>query len=162
MIRLVELQDIPALCGIYNHYVENTIATFEEVTVPQGELAHRIAVVGKNFPWLVLEERGEIIGFAYANYWKARSAYRFTLESTIYLHPEHCGRGHGVRLYGELLARLKRMDGIHRLLACVSLPNAASVALHEGLGFRKIGHFSEVGRKFDRWIDVGYWELTMA
>jgi L-amino acid N-acyltransferase YncA len=158
---MVELQDIPTLCGIYNHYVEHTIATFEEVPIHQPELAHRIAVVGKNFPWLVYEEQGAVLGFAYGNYWKARSAYRFTLETTIYLDHRQCGRGIGRVLYSGLLDRLTRQHEAHRLLACISLPNERSVALHENLGFRKIGHFAEVGRKFDRWVDVGYWELRV-
>ena len=161
MIRLVESQDIPALCAIYNHYVENTIATFEESPISTAELAHRVAMVGKHFPWLVFEERGEVRGFAYGNYWKARSAYRFTLETTIYLDHRHCGRGLGRLLYGDLLERLRDQHQPHRLLACISLPNAASVALHETLGFRDIGRFSEVGCKFGQWIDVGYWELRL-
>lgn len=161
MIRLVESQDIPALCAIYNHYVENSVATFEESPISAAELAHRVATVGRHFPWLVCEERGEVRGFAYGNYWKARSAYRFTLETTIYLDHRHCGRGIGRLLYGDLLARLGRERQAHRLLACISLPNPPSVALHEALGFRKIGHFSEVGSKFEQWIDVGYWELRV-
>lgn len=161
MIRLVELRDIPALCEIYNHYVEHTVATFEELTVSEQELAHRVSLVGRHFPWLVYEDEGEVAGFAYGNYWKARSAYRYSLETTIYLDQARCGRGIGKCLYADLLGRLRAMPGVHRLLACISLPNESSVALHESLGYRKIGHFSEVGRKFDRWIDVGYWELRL-
>lgn len=160
MIRPVETRDLAALCAIYNPYVEDSIATFEEVAVTEADMAHRVAVVSRQFPWLVLEEEGAVRGFAYANWWKARSAYRHTLETTIYLDRHWRGRGAGKRLYVALLDRLLlgQEPEVRRLLACISLPNDASIALHESLGYRKIGHFSEVGYKFGRWIDVGYWE----
>lgn len=164
MIRLVELKDVPALCRIYNYYVESTTATFEEVPVSQEEFAHRLSLVTKKFPWLVLESSSEgldreVVGFAYANHWKARIAYCHTVETTIYMSPHHAGKGYGESLYSSLLDKLSLQDDIHKLLACISLPNDASVSLHEKLGFRKIGHFAEVGKKFGQWIDVGYWEF---
>ena len=161
MIRLVDLEDIPALCRIYNYYVENTITTFEDEPISHEELAHRISIVSRNFPWLVYEDKNQVLGFAYGNYWKARSAYRNTLETTIYLDYRYTGRGIGKTLYASLLDQLSTRDGLHRLLACISLPNDASVALHENLGFNKVGQFSEAGWKFGRWVDVGYWELAL-
>ncbi len=151
--------DVPRLCEIYNHYIRETVVSFEEQPIEVAEMARRIADVRARFPWLVVEAEDGIAGYAYASPWKARSAYRFAAESTIYLAPESLGRGLGTRLYAELLAALRRCD-VHRAVGCIALPNAASVALHERLGFRKIGIFDEVGWKFGRWVDVGYWELA--
>jgi phosphinothricin acetyltransferase len=108
----------------------------------------------------VWEEDGAIAGYAYATEWKERSAYRFSVESTVYVAPGLAGRGIGTRLYEALLAELQRRK-VHCVIGGISLPNDASVALHERLGFVKIGHFKEVGWKFDRWVDVGYWELVL-
>src|SRR5690606_1695983 len=121
LIRPVETHDLRALCAIYNHYVEDSIATFEEVAVSEADMAHRVAVVSRQFPWLVLEEEGALRGFAYANWWKARSAYRHTLETTIYLDRHWLGRGAGKRLYLALMDRLRLGQGpeVRRLLACI-------------------------------------------
>ena len=147
-----------ALCAIYNHYVAQTTTTFEEEAVPAAEIARRIAeVTSRRLPWLVCEEDGVVVGYAYAMPWKSRSAYRHSVETTIYLHPDATGRGIGTELYRSLLDRLRRL-GIHCAVGGIALPNPASVALHERLGFVRAGHFHEIGRKFGRWVDVGYWE----
>jgi phosphinothricin acetyltransferase len=153
--------DVPRICDIYNHYIRETVVTFEETPIPVTEMARRIAEVRKRFPWLVIESEGAVAGYAYASLWKTRSAYRFAVESTIYLAADACGRGLGTTLYSALLEALPQC-GAHRVLGCLALPNEASVALHEKLGFKKIGVFDEVGWKFGRWVDVGYWELTFA
>ncbi len=153
--------DVPRVCDIYNHYVRETVVTFEETPIPATEMARRITEVRKRFPWLVIESEGVVAGYAYASLWKTRSAYRFAVESTIYLAADALGRGLGTTLYSTLLAALPKCDA-HRVLGCIALPNEASVALHEKLGFRKIGIFDEVGRKLGRWVDVGYWGLTFA
>jgi L-amino acid N-acyltransferase YncA len=150
--------DVPRICDIYNHYVRATVVTFEETPIGEAQMTQRIAVVRERFPWLVIEQRGAIAGFAYAALWKARSAYRFVVESTIYMAPECVGRGLGLDLYRALLAALPQCD-VHSVVGCIALPNAASVALHEKLGFKEVGRFEEVGWKFERWVDVGYWEL---
>jgi len=106
------------------------------------------------------EEDGVVTGYAYASAWKTRSAYRFSVESTVYVAADHCGRGIGTRLYRALIAALREQN-VHYVTGGIALPNPASVALHERLGFRKNGHFSEVGFKFGRWVDVGYWELIL-
>ena len=111
-----------------------------------------------SFPWYVEEENGEIIGFAYASLWKGRSAYRFTAESTVYVKHSATGRGVGSKLYSELLKELSKRS-IHSVVGCITLPNEKSEALHDKFGFKKVAHFSEVGYKFDKWLDVGYWEL---
>ena len=161
MIRECLDADVPRICDIYNHYIRETVVTFEETPLPVTEMACRIAEVRKRFPWLVIESEGVVAGYAYAALWKTRSAYRFAVESTIYLAPDALGRGLGTALYTALLEALPECDA-HRVLGCISLPNEPSVALHEKLGFKKIGIFDEVGFKFGRWVDVGYWELTFA
>jgi len=161
LIRDCTDADVPRICDIYNHYVRETVVTFEETEIPVAEMARRIADVRKRFRWLVVQSEGTVAGYAYASLWKARSAYRFAVESTIYMAPDALGRGLGAPLYRALLEALPQCD-VHRVLGCIALPNAASVALHEKLGFRKIGVFDEVGLKFGRWVDVGYWELAFA
>lgn len=160
VIRSVETKDIPTLCRLYNHYVQNTLASFEEMPVSVEDFSRRISSVTPRFPWLVYEGEGKVQGFAYANTWKYRSAYRHTLETTIYLDHQSCGEGIGSLLYEALIEALQDFNA-HTLIACISLPNAPSVALHEKLGYEKIGHFREVGRKHDTWIDVGYWQRPL-
>lgn len=161
MIRSATVDDAGAICSIYNPYVTGTAVTFEEEVVTVDAMRGRIVEVSALFPWLVSEERGEIGGYAYATRWRARAAYRHSAESTIYLAPPFQGRGIGTQLYAELIARL-RAQGVHQVIGGVALPNPGSVALHERLGFQKVAHFGEVGRKFGRWIDVGYWQLTLG
>lgn len=160
MIRNAKVEDAEAICGIYNHYICNTIYTFEEAPVSTEEMRNRIAKVTSAMPWLVSEEKEKINGYTYATEWKIRSAYRFSAESTVYLHPGSIGRGMGRRLYESLLTELRERS-LHSVIGGIALPNENSVALHELLGFRKVAHFSEVGWKFDKWIDVGYWELLL-
>ncbi|MBL9215237.1 MAG: N-acetyltransferase [Opitutaceae bacterium] len=160
MIRAATTADAAAIAAIYNHYVENTVVTFEEEPIGRREMARRIREISARLPFLVAVEDREVVGYTYANSWKTRSAYRYSVESTVYLGPAHVGRGWGTQLYTILLAEL-RQRGCHAVIGGVSLPNAASVALHEKMGFAKVAHFPEVGRKFGRWIDVGYWTVVL-
>ena len=160
MIRPATSADSVRIAAIYNHYIRNAVATFEEQPLEAAEMAARIAGVTAKLPWLVAEEGGVVAGYAYATPWKTRSAYRFTVETTVYLADDATGRGLGTRLYKELLATLRRDYDLHVAVACIALPHAASVALHEKLGFTKIGQFKEVGYKFGGWVDVGYWQLS--
>jgi phosphinothricin acetyltransferase len=161
MIRLATPSDADAIAAIYNHYVLGTTVTFEEQALSPEQMAERIrAVLAAQLPWLVLERDGRIAGYAYASRWKARSAYRFTAESSVYVDPAALGQGLGRALYGDLLKRLKE-SGVHAVVGCLGLPNPASVALHEKCGFRKVAHFKEVGFKFGAWLDVGYWQLLL-
>lgn len=125
------------------------------------DMARRMAEITGRFPWLVWERDGVIVGYAYAMSWKTRSAYRHSVETTIYLSPNATGEGIGTALYQSLLERLRPLS-IHRAVGIIALPNAASVALHEKLGFVKAGHLHEIGLKFGQWIDVGYWELSLS
>ena len=160
MIRNATIEDAGALCDIYNHYVLNTTITFEEKPVSLDEMRGRIAEVTASLPWYVWEEDGNVIGYAYASRWKSRSAYRFSVESSVYLHADCTGKGIGGQLYESLLSGL-RSRSIHGVIAGISLPNEGSVALHERMGFVKVAHFREVGWKFGQWLDVGYWELLL-
>jgi phosphinothricin acetyltransferase len=160
MIRAAATDDARAICEIYNRYVRDTFVTFEETPVDGDEMARRIVDVGSRFPWLVYDADGAVAGYAYATNWKVRSAYRFSVETTVYVAPPHQRRGIGVALYRALIAEL-RARGFHSAIGGIALPNSASVALHEKLGFKKIAQFEEIGRKHDRWIDVGYWQLIL-
>lgn len=160
MIRNATDADAPAICAIYNHYVTDTVVTFEEQPLAPVEMLSRMAAVQEKLPWLVLERDDAIAGYACASPWKSRAGYRFTVESSIYLAPAHTGRGFGSMLYASLLENL-RARNIHCVIGGAALPNPASVALHEKLGFAKVAHFRENGFKFGRWIDVGYWQLLL-
>jgi len=161
MLRTATPADAAAIAVIYNHYVVNTVITFEEEALPVEEMARRITetLAGGN-PWFVWEEDGRIMGYSYAGKWKSRCSYRFSIEATVYLDKDATGRGLGTRLYSALID-VCRNTKIHAIIGGVALPNAGSVALHEKLGFKKVAHFREVGWKFDQWIDVGYWELIL-
>ena len=159
MIRSGTPQDAAQVCEIYNHYVRETVVTFEEQPVCVEEMAQRIADTIARLPWLIWEEGDRILGYAYASPWKARAAYRHSVEASIYLAPEATGRGIGSSLYKALIADLRQRN-VHCVIGGAALPNPASVALHEKLGFEKVAQFKQVGFKFGRWVDVAYWELV--
>lgn len=160
MIREVELKDAEAICSIYNYYISETIVTFEENKLSVEEMEGRIKDTSKDFPYLVYEKDGEVVAYAYATKWKGRCAYKFSVESTVYLKNGLQGEGIGTKIYNELVNRLKSMD-LHAVIGGIAIPNPESIALHEKLGFEKIGQFKEVGFKDNRWLDVGYWELLL-
>ena len=160
MIRPVSAVDAPRIAAIYNHYVRESVVTFEEEPVAEAEMARRIAETSAQYPYLVTEADGVVAGYACASSWKRRSAYRFAAESTIYLAPDAQGRGLGRPLYVALLAAMKAR-GLHCAIGGIALPNPESIRLHEKLGFTPIGRFREVGWKFNRRIDVGYWEIVL-
>ncbi len=160
LLRPVRIEDAEALRDIYAPYVGNSAISFEEETPSPEEMRARIGRVSAAYPWLVCEEAGRVIGYAYASKWKERAAYRFTAETTVYVAGGATGRGIGSLLLGGLVAELRRGD-THALIAVIALPNEPSVRLHERFGYRKAAHFHEVGRKFGRWIDVGYWERPL-
>jgi phosphinothricin acetyltransferase len=161
-IRPATPADSDVIAAIYNHYVANTVITFEEDAVPAHDMAARIAdVQAHDLPWLVAELDGAVVGYSYASRWKARSAYRFSVETTIYLKHGCAGRGVGKQLYAALLDIL-RTKRIHAAIGGAALPNPASVALHEKLGFERVGTFRQVGFKQGRWVDVAYWQLVLS
>ncbi|MBC3765204.1 arsinothricin resistance N-acetyltransferase ArsN1 family B [Neptunicella marina] len=161
IIRAVNKQDCAAVAQIYNHYVEHTTVTFEEMPVTAADIWLRVQQVQQaGLPWLVLEIEDEVLGYAYASPWKTRSAYRFSVETTVYLADKAKGQGLGTLLYQALFSALKH-GGIHTAIGGITLPNDASIALHEKLGMKKMGQFEQVGYKFNQWLDVGYWQCQL-
>jgi L-amino acid N-acyltransferase YncA len=160
-IRPAAPSDSAAIAAIYNRYIAETVITFEEEPVSSDEMAQRIAdVQSARLPWLVAEEQGQVTGYAYATPWKTRSAYRYSVEITVYLASGSVGRGIGSLLYSRLFSTLEQL-GIHAVIGGIALPNQASVALHEKFRCEKVAHFPQVGFKFNRWIDVGYWQRIL-
>lgn len=161
VIRSALPYDAEIIAHIYNHYILNTVITFEEQPVAAQEITRRMADVSSaQLPWLVVELSGRIVGYAYASPWKDRSAYRYSVESTVYLDPAFLGAGFGSQLYDALLAEL-RLKKVHGVIGSIALPNEASIRLHEKFGFRKVAEFKEIGYKFGQWVDVGYWQLIL-
>lgn len=161
MIRNVRAEDGAALAAIYNPYITDLVTSFEIKPVTADEMAERIRRITEHYPWLVYELEGEIVGYAYASRWKEREAYHYCAETTIYLRTGEEGKGIGTLLYQALLDRLPA-HGVKVAIGCIALPNDGSVALHEKLGFQKVGHFPAVGYKFDDWIDIGYWRKALS
>lgn len=160
-MRAASDADAERICAIYNPCIRDTTISFEESPVVPADMAQRIAELTQGgLPWLVLSVDGVVAGYAYASKWRARPAYRHAVETSIYLDQHIHGRGFGMRLYGALLDDLRRR-GLHTAIAGIAQPNERSVALHERLGFRKVAHFSQVGFKLDRWVDVGYWQRML-
>jgi len=159
VIRSVLNKDVLSITEIYNYYISDTIITFETETVNHENISDRISKIqSDNLPWLVaVNDMGKVIGYAYASKWRERFAYRFSVEITVYLSPNASKNGVGTKLYEALFSELK-LRSIHSVIGGITLPNPASVALHEKFGLKKVAHFNEVGFKFNQWQDVGYWQ----
>lgn len=160
MVRSASPRDSEEIRGIYNDYVAGTVVTFEEHPVSASDMEARIANGLRSYPWLVFEERDAILGYAYAGPWRPRSAYRFSVETSVYVLPDRQRRGIGLALYQALIERLGPA-GFRCAIGSIALPNPASVALHEKLGFVMMGRLEAVGWKLGRWVDVGYWQLLL-
>ena len=158
MIRNFHTDDIEQLVEIYNYYIENTVVTFDRFPFTIDDFEQKIKPIYKKYPFLVFEENNKILGYAYGSSWRPKPSYIFTAESTIYLKNNTLGKGIGTKLYVELLEQLK-LHKFHTIIGGLTLPNDASIKLHENLGFIKVAHFKEVGRKFEQWLDVGFWQL---
>lgn len=159
-VRHFKSGDEQEISDIYNYYITDTVITFEEEPLTALQMRERIDSYMAGYPWLVYELDGQIVGYSYANKFHQRAAYRFTAEVTVYVRHGHKRRGIGKALYSSLFEHLANSN-CHTVLAAIALPNEDSVGLHEAFGFKKVGHFSEVGRKFDQWIDVGYWQKNL-
>ena len=158
-IRMVSAEDSEDITEIYNYYIATSHATFELQPINAAEMERRIAeTVNHGYPFLVADSVDGIAGYAYGRPFRPRPGYRHAVEVAVYVSESSQGQGIGYALYKNLFDRLFNSD-IHTLIATIALPNDQSVRLHEKFGFEKAGHFREVGRKFDRWIDVGYWQL---
>jgi phosphinothricin acetyltransferase len=161
VIRLAEVTDAAAIASIYNPYIANTTITFEEQLLSAEQIAQRIRDIHvAGLPWLVAEDGAQVVGYAYASAWKARSAYRHSVEVSVYLQDQAQGKGWGSRLYEALFSALKERQ-VHVAIGGIALPNPGSVALHEKFGMKQVAHFEQVGFKFGRWLDVGYWQKLL-
>ena len=161
-VRLATVSDLPAILDISNWAALNTAANFaiEPETLDTWQTDYD--ETHEMFPWLVAaDDLGDVIAFAKAGPWKGRCAYEWTAETTVYVMPDRHGDGIGTALYTRLVETL-RAQGYRTLLGGITQPNPASVRLHEALGFRKVALLEGVGRKFDRWHDVGYWQLQLG
>jgi L-amino acid N-acyltransferase YncA len=155
--------DITAVQAIYAHHVLHGTGTFETDPPSVQDMATRRAdVLGKNLPYLVLEDAGQVLGFAYANWFKPRPAYRFSVEDSIYMAPDAAGKGLGKLLLTELLAQLER-GGIRKAMAVIGdSANAGSVGVHRACGFTMIGTVKSCGWKFGQWRDIVMMEKTLG
>lgn len=161
MIRDISLADAKQIADIYNYYIRETIITFEEEVVSAQDIEQRIKkVTAKGYPFFVYEENGVVVGYAYLSNWRERSAYDITLETSVYLNHNSIGSGIGSVLYKELIVRAKKIN-IHSLIGVISLPNDESRKLHKKFNFELIGNFKESGKKFDKLIDVEFWQLIL-
>lgn len=154
-------RDAAACAAIYAPHVEASATSFEEEAPDEAELAARIEATQATHPWLVAERDGEIVGFAYACPHRSRGAYRWAVDVSVYVGDGHRSRGTGRRLYEALFARLRRQR-FQVACAGITLPNEASVALHESLGFVAIGVYRRIGWKAGAWRDVGWWQLELS
>ena len=160
MIRAATLEDAEAILGIYAPVVRESVATFELEPPPVDEMSRRIAEVTEQYPWLVLENGGEVAGYAYAASYHPRPAYAWTCEVSVYVGEGAQGTGAGKALLRELLARLTE-SGLVNAIARIALPNDASVRLFAAHGFEHIGTARGIGYKLGRWVDVDEWQLTL-
>ena len=159
-IRSARPADAAGICSIYNHYIENSTISFEEVAVSVEEMQSRIRDHKADLPWLVYCDQEKVVAYAYATPWRARSAYRFSVETTVYVDKEYGRRGIARALYQTLIEQLRHAK-LHTAIAGIALPNSASIGLHEAFGYEKVAEFKEVGMKFDEWVNVGYWQLAL-
>lgn len=160
-IRLATPGDAAAISGIYRPIVERTPISFETVPPTDDEMARRLTEALTLYPWLVLEDATNVLAYAYGSRHRPRAAYQWSVETSVYVDEDHRGRGLGRRLYTTLF-ELLTAQGFANAYAGIALPNRASVALHEGVGFRPIGVFPRAGFKFGEWWDVGWWHRPLS
>ena len=160
-VRVALEEDASAIAAIYAPYVLETAISFEEEPPSDDEMRSRIAATLPTHPFLVFEEGGQVVGYAYAGAHAPRAAYRWSANTSVYAATNQHRRGIGRALYVELLTILRR-QGFHSLFAGITLPNDKSVGLHEAMGFAHLGTYREAGFKFERWYDVGWWRLGLT
>ena len=161
MLRIATADDAAAIAAIYAHYVTRTAVSFETEAPSEAEIRTRIDDNGALYPWLVAEVEERLLGYAYATAFRSRRAYRFSVETTVYLDPAATGRGLGRSLYATLIPLLER-QGFTQAIAAITLPNDPSVRLHEAFGFTQAGVYREVGYKLGEWRSVGLWQRSLA
>ncbi len=161
MIRKVELSDAARICEILNYYVEHTAITFNTEPFTEAQMLHKIEhLLSSGYPFYVYEQEGVIEGYYYLSEWKPREAYKISAELSIYVNHKHLRSGFGAKMMRHLLNNVDR-EQFHSIIACITLPNEPSVALHERFGFEKVSFFREVGLKFGNLCNVGDWQLVL-
>ena len=161
LYRSVRPDDASALAAIHNHYVAATAITFQVEPSTQAMFRRKIEDIAGRYPFLVCEEAGRVLGFAYAAAFRTKEAYQWDVELTVYLAPDCQGKGAGSGLYARLL-RLLTAQGFAAAYACVTVPNEASGALHRRFGFTEVGRFPASGYKLGRWHDVVWYHLPLG
>ncbi|MGZ4166021.1 MAG: arsinothricin resistance N-acetyltransferase ArsN1 family B [Solirubrobacteraceae bacterium] len=153
-------RDAAACAAIYAPHVTDGVASLEERAPEAHEMADRIRIISRDYPWLVAEIGGEVVGYAYASRHRDRAAYRWAADVTVYISGNHHRRGVGRALYGALFELLER-QGVYEVCAGVTLPNDSSVGLHEAMGFAPVGVYRDIAFKFGRWRSVGWWQMSL-
>jgi phosphinothricin acetyltransferase len=153
--------DAADCAAIYGQFVSNSVISFEDEPPDEPEMRARIEALATRYPWLVAEDRGRVVGYAYASPHRERSAYRWAADVAIYVAPEHQGHGIGRALYEPLL-ELLGAQGVRMACAGIALPNEASVALHVKLGFQLVGIYRRIGWKLAAWHDVAWYQRPLA
>lgn len=161
LIRTVTLDDAAAVSAIYAPYVDSLSVSFEQRAPSPKEMARRIETVLETYPWLIAEADGEVVGYAYAMRFRERWAYRFAVETAIYVAAHRQREGIGRQLYMALIRTLST-QGYTQALATIALPNEGSIDMHEAVGFRRAGVWRGVGFKHGEWRDVGLWQRPLA
>jgi L-amino acid N-acyltransferase YncA len=159
-VRLARPEDAPAIQGIYAPVVASTPSSFELIPPTDEEMRQRVEQTLQTHPWVVYKAEALVVGYAYASPHRARAAYQWSADVSVYLHEHWRGRGIGRALYTSLFALL-RLQGFCNIYAGITLPNPASVALHERMGMRPVGIYHQVGYKLGAWHDVGWWQGTL-
>jgi L-amino acid N-acyltransferase YncA len=160
-LRRASADDASAVAAIYAPYVEGSAVSFETAAPDAAAMRERVQAGGDLYPWLVAEEGRELLGYAYASAFRPRPAYRYTVETSVYLAPAARKRGIGRMLYGALIRTLEA-QGFAQAIGAITLPNPASVRLHEAFGFVAAGVYRQVGYKMDAWHDVGLWQRALG
>ncbi|MGH8952268.1 MAG: arsinothricin resistance N-acetyltransferase ArsN1 family B [Acidimicrobiia bacterium] len=160
-IRPVTPDDAARIAAIYEPVVRDTAVSFELEPPSPEEMGRRIETVTPGHPWLVSEEEGNVVAYAYATAFRQRPAYRWSAETTVYVDGDHQGQGVGRHLYGALI-EVATLWGFANAYAGIALPNPASESLHASIGFTPVGVFPRAGHKFGRWHDVGWWHRPLS
>lgn len=160
MIRPVHINDARALLDIYNYYVLHTTVTFDIEPLSIDMFKNKLNHINKDYPFIVFEDENVILGYAYGSRFRPKPAYDFVAESTVYVKHDAHGKGIGSKLYAKLIEQLKQTN-LHTVLGVLTIPNEASIKLHEKFGFQQVAHLKEVGLKFGQWQNVGIWQLHL-
>ncbi len=162
-VRSSREEDIPAIAAVYRHHVLNGTGSFETAPPNEDEMkGRRSAIIARGLPYLVAEFQGAVVGYAYADLYRTRAAYRHTLEDSIYIHPDHVGKSIGRHLLRELLRQCERI-GCRQMIGMIGdSENRSSIRLHESLGFTRVGALLAVGFKFGRWLDVVFMQRALG